>query len=110
MENNKITQIQPQSVQPISTAPPPDVGVLLTAIAQKLAEAKTENHLHIHNAPQPTVPPQQGCPQDHQNAVVLLQALAGLAIIFCLTFGTLSTIILIWRGAQATDFSAHTLK
>ena len=106
--DNKITPIQSQSVQPVSPATPPDVGILLTAIAQKLAETRTENHLHIHNLPQPTVQPPQGWLQNHQNAVVLLQALAGLAIIFCLTFGTLSTIILIWRGAQATNFSTQT--
>ena len=107
MENHKITRIHPQAVQPTSPATSSDVGLLLAVIAQKLAEAKTENHLHIHNSPQPTVQPQQSWLQDHQNAVAMLQALAGLAIIFCLTFGTLSTIILIWRGAQATNVSTH---
>jgi hypothetical protein len=104
VEHNKITPIQLQSIRPQSPTPSTSTALLMEAIARRLAEAKTENHLHVHQTPAQS--------QEHQNAIALLQALAGLAIIFCLTFGTLSTIILIWRGAQATttDYQTHTIK
>lgn len=108
MENTKITPIHPQPIhRPTPTA---DTAQLIEMLVQMLADAKREQQPHYHAAPAQTAEPQPR-PQSDQNAQSLLQALAGLAIVFCLTFGTLSTLILIWRGAQATaiDHQIHTL-
>jgi hypothetical protein len=104
VENNKITPIQPQTIQPQPSIPSVNSALLLEAIARRLAEAQTENHIHYHATSTPS--------QDTQNVQALLQAVAGLSIIFCLTFGAMSTIILIWRGAQATriDYQTHTIQ
>ena len=108
MENTKITPIHPQPIhRPTPTA---DTAQLIEMLVQMLADAKHEQHTHYHTVPTPAAEPQPR-PQSDQNAQSLLQALAGLAIVFCLTFGTVSTVILLWRGAQATttDSQTHTL-
>ncbi len=104
MENHKLTRIHPQAIQPQPVTPSVNSALLLEAITRRLAEAQTENHIHYHSTPASS--------QSDQNAQALLQALAGLALVFCLTFGAMSTIILIWRGAQATvtDYRVHTIQ